>query len=180
MSDYHKISDEELQSKIDYVIDYLNNKNLPEPDWKEIGYFYEYNKYDEIIGGRDCSLIDIESVASVEFSDSNLEDYLDESEKIDDAKRISFARERIQSHYEDYSYYVFSAHTVEISNTNGEKAILGFSISGPGGQYGFDISCVGVFKDVEEFFRHFDNDYQTFDEELSDSQILKLWEKYKN
>ena len=180
MSDYHKITDEELQSKIDYVIDYLHNKKLPEPDWKEIGYFYEYNKYEEIIGGRDCSLIDIESIASVEFSDGNLEDHLDESEKINDERRISFAREIIKYHYMEYSDYVFSAHAVEISNTNGEKAILGFSISGPGGQYGFDISCDGVFKDVEEFFLHFPNQYQTIDEKISDSKILDLWEKNIN
>ncbi len=178
MSDYHKISDEELQSKIDYMIDYLNNKNLPEPDWKEISYFYEYNKYDDIVNARSCNLINIEYLASQEFNDIFLEDFLDESEIIDNIKRINFAKERIEYHYMNYENDILSAHSVEILNRKKDKAILGFSISGPGGQYGFDIICIGVFKDTEEFFHYFDNQYQNLDEEISDSKILELWEKH--
>lgn len=177
MSDYHKITDEELQSKIDSVIDYLHNKKLPEPDWKEIGYFYEYNKYDDIVNARWCSLIALKSLASDEFYDGILEDNLAENEKIDDVKRINFARELIDWHYMNYSSYVFSAHPVEISNRNGEKAILGFSISGPGGQQGFDIYCAGVFKDTNEFFLHYSDEYLNFEDDLSDSHILNLWKK---
>jgi hypothetical protein len=177
MSDYHKISDEELQSKIDYVIEYLNNKNLPEPDWKEIGYFYEYNKYNDIVNARWSSLINIESLASREFNDNFLEDYLDQAEIIDNIKRIDFAKERIKYHYINYSNDIFSAHPVEILNRKKDKAILGFSVSGPGGQQDFDIICIGVFKNSEEFFHHFNNQYQNLDEEISDSKILQLWKK---
>jgi hypothetical protein len=119
----------------------------------------------------------VESLASEEFNDDFLQDYSDELEIINNTKRIDFARERLNWHYMNYSDYVFSAHPVEISNRNGQKAILGFSISGPGGQHGFDISCLGVCKDMNEFLHQFDNQYQTFDEEISDSQILSLWEK---
>ena len=69
MPTYHSITDEEFQSIFDQVIAYLNNKNLTEPDWKEISYLFEYNKYEEVMGGMICGILHLDSLADDEFND---------------------------------------------------------------------------------------------------------------
>ena len=82
MPTYHSITDEELQSIFDQVIAYLHNKNLTEPDWKEISYLLEHNMYGEILDGLIYHMIDLLNLANDEFNDDFFSEYLEESEKI--------------------------------------------------------------------------------------------------
>jgi hypothetical protein len=133
MPTYHSITDEEFQAIFDQVISYLNNKKLTEPDWKEISYLFRSEKYCEIADGLICYVLNLENLALDEFNDDFFEEYLEEGEKINNSKRVEFARGRIEWSYEDYGQYTFSLHSVEIQSKDNQKGILGFSVSGPGG-----------------------------------------------
>ncbi len=175
MSNYASMTDEEFQSICNQLISYLNNKTQEEPDWREISYLLEHNKYDEILEGLVCYYLDIELLATDEFNDDFLSEYLDEGEEIDDEKRISFAHERISRCFEDFSGTTFSIHSVEIKNEKGQCAIIGFSVSGPGGQYGFDIDCLGVFRNQKELLEGYSNKHYEDGDAISDEKILSLW-----
>ena len=86
MSTYHSITDEEFQSIFDQVIAYLNNKNLTVPDWKEISYLLEHNKYGEILDGLICHMIDLYNLANDEFSDEFFSEYIEEGERINNGE----------------------------------------------------------------------------------------------
>jgi hypothetical protein len=177
MPNYHSLTDKELQLIFDQVISYLNNKKLIEPDWKEIAYLFEYNKYNEIMDGMICAMINIENLANEEFNDDFFSEYLEEGEKINNSKRVNFVRERIAICYREYSRHTFSLHATEIKNKENQKACLGFTVSGPGGQYGFDIDCIGVFSNTQDLMKSFDKSYFTTEENISNAQILRLWKR---
>jgi len=177
MLTYHSITDEEFQSIFDQVIAYLNNKNLTEPDWKEISYLFEYNKYEEIMGGMICGILHLDSLADDEFNDDFFEEYLEEGEKINNTTRVEFARGRIEWSYEECGRYTFSLHSVEIQSRDNQKGILGFSVSGPGGQHGFDIDCIGVFSNTKELLKIYDESYLLADKNISNARILRLWKR---
>jgi hypothetical protein len=177
MPNYVSITAEEFQSIFDQVIAYLNNKNLSEPDWKEISYIFVSEKYVEIADGQICYVLNLENLALNEFNDDFFEEYLEEGEKINNSKRIKFSRERISSSYEDYTDYTFSIHAVEIQNKENQKAFLGFTVSGPGGQHGYTINCIGVFSNTKELLKTYDSSYLLYDKHISDSHILRLWKR---
>ncbi len=177
MSDYASMTDEEFQSICNQLIAYLNDKTQEEPDWKELSYLLEYNKYDEILEGLTCYYLDIESLAKTEFNDDFMSEYLDDGEEIADERRISFAHERISRCFEDFSGHTFSIHAAEIKNENGHSAIVGFSVSGPGGQYGFDIKCIGVFRNQKVLLHTYNKTYYEDGDAIPDEKILDLWER---
>ena len=177
MPAYHSITDEELQSIFDQVIAYLNNKNLPEPDWKEISHLLEHNMYGEILDGLICHMIDLLNLANDEFNDDFFEEYLEEGEKINNTKRVEFARGRIEWSYEQCSDHIFSLHAIEIKNKENQKGYLGFTVSGPGGQHGYNMDCIGVFSNTKELMKIFDKNYFVDAETISKAHILRLWEK---
>jgi len=177
MPTYHSITDEEFQSIFDQVIAYLNNKNLTEPDWKEISYLLEHNKYGEILDGLICHMIDLYNLANDEFNDEFFSEYLEEGERINNSKRVDFARNRITWCYEQYSDHIFSLHSLEIHNKENQKAFLGFTVSGPGGQHGYNIDCIGVFSDAKELMKNFDKSYFVDAETISKAHILRLWKR---
>jgi hypothetical protein len=180
MTNYHSITDEELQLIFDQVIAYFNKKNLNEPDWKEISYLLEHNMYNEILGGLICHMIDLDNLANDEFNDDFFSEYLEEGEKINNAKRVDFARERISWSYEQCSDHIFSLHSLEIQNKDNQKALLGFTVSGPGGQHGYNMDCIGVFSSAKELIKSFDKSYFVDAETISKAHILRLWEKKKS
>ena len=177
MTNYHSITDEELQLIFDQVIAYLNKKNLNEPDWKEISYLLEHNMYREILDGLICHMINLDNLANEEFNDDFFEEYLDEGEKINNTKRVNFARNRISSSYEQCSDNIFSIHAIEIQNRENQKAYLGFTVSGPGGQHGYSLDCIGVFSDPKGIQDSFDSSYFTTENTISNAHILRLWKK---
>ena len=95
MPTYHSITDEEFQFIFDQVIAYLYDKNLNAPDWQEISYLLEHNKYGEILDGLICHMIDLYNLANDEFNDEFFSEYLEEGERINNSKRVDFARNRI-------------------------------------------------------------------------------------
>jgi len=177
MPTYHSITDEELQSIFDQVIAYLHNKNLTEPDWNEISYLLEHNMYGEILDGLIYHMIDLLNLANDEFNDDFFSEYLEEGEKINNAKRMDFARERISWSYEQCSDHIFSLHSLEIQNKENQKALLGFTVSGPGGQHGYNMDCIGVFSSTKELMKSFDKSYFVDSETISKAHILRLWKE---
>jgi hypothetical protein len=178
MPAYHSITDEELQSIFDQIIAYLHNKNLTEPDWREISYLLEHNKYSEIMDGMiDELLLDLYGLAIHQFNDDFFSEYLEEGEKINNSKRVDFARERITWCYEQCSDHVFSLHALEIQNKESQKGYLGFTVSGPGGQHGYNLDCIGVFSSTKELMKLFDKNYFLNAETISKAHILRLWKE---
>lgn len=181
MPNYHSLTDEELQSIFDQVIAYLNNNNLTEPDWREISYLLEHNKYIEIMDGMiDELLLDLYGLASHQFNDDFFSGYLEEGEKINNSKRVDFARNRISWCYEQGGDHIFSLHSLEIQNKENQKGYLGFTVSGPGGQHGYNMDCIGVFSSTKELMKSFDKSYFVDSETISKAHILRLWEKKKS
>ena len=178
MTNYHSLTEYEFQTLCNQLIAYLDDEHTQEPDWKEVAYLFEFNKYEEIMGGMIQVLTNVKAISSLEFSDSFFSEY-EEVDEVDDSQRLRFARERISSHLEGYSNYSFTVHSVEIKNEIGELAVLGFSVSGPGGQYGFDIECIGIFKNNEDLLNFYGKEYISREHEISDERILKLWKKNK-
>ena len=121
-------------------------------------------------------MIDLEGLAESDFNDDCLSEYLDEGEKINNKKRVEFARDRISLMLEDYSSHVFSLHGVKIQSKK-RKAILGFSVSGPGGQHGFTIDCLGVFLDEISLIKNFGKNYLNYGSKISDGRLMRLWQK---
>jgi hypothetical protein len=166
----------DFQAIYDDAIAFLHKEILSEPGWKGISYLFENERYGEVLNGLICSMIYLEGIAESEFTDEYMSEYLDEGEKITNKKRVEFARHRISEAFEDYNYHAFSLHKVKIQSKK-RKAILGFSVSGPGGQYGFDIECIGVFADETSLLKKFKKNFFTYDSKISDSRILRLWKK---
>lgn len=168
--------DPEFQAIYDNAIAFLYKETLSEPGWQGISYLFENERYSEVLNGLICTMMYLEGFAESEFTDEYMSEYLDDGEKINNKKRVEFARNRISQIYEDYCPHVFSLHAVKIQSKK-RKAILGFSVSGPGGQHGFNIECIGVFADETSLIKKFKQNYVTYGSNISDSRILKLWKK---
>jgi hypothetical protein len=168
--------DPDFQSIVDEAIAFLFKETLTEPGWKGISHLFESECYDEVLNGLICTLVDLEGLADSEFNDQYLSEYLDLGEKINNKKRVEFARDRISLTLEDYSAHVFSLHGVKIQSKE-RKAILGFSVSGPGGQHGFSIDCLGAFPDEISLIKNFGKNYLNYGSKISDAHLLRLWRK---
>ena len=162
--------DPDFQSIFDEAIAFLFKETLTEPGWKGISHLFESECYDEVLNGLICTLVDLEGMADSEFNDQFLSEYLDEGEKINNKKRVEFARDRISLTLEDYSAHVFSLHEVKIQSKERE-AILGFSVSG------FSIDCLGVFPDEISLIKNFGKNYLNYGSRISDAHLLRLWRK---
>jgi hypothetical protein len=176
MVDKTNSRDQDFQTIYDDAIAFLYKETLSEPGWQGISYLFENERYSEVLDGLICTMMYLEGFAESEFTDEYMGEYLDEGEKINNKKRLEFARDRISEMYEDYCAHVFSLHAVKIQSKK-RRAILGFSVSGPGGQHGFDMKCIGVFANEKSLLKKFKRNYITYGSKISDSRILKLWKK---
>ena len=119
-------------------------------------------------------------MAWLNFSDKELLANLDEPILVTDEVRLKYARELISRAFEESDGYACpTVHAVQISNQQGQDAILGWlmPIHGQGGPV---AEFQGVFLDKSQFYQSLRNaDYVLAPEEksLKDETILRLWTK---
>lgn len=119
-------------------------------------------------------------MAWLNFSDQELLANFDEPISVTDEVRLTYARELVSRAFEESDGYTCpTVHAVQISNKQGQNAILGWlmPIHGQGGPV---AEFQGVFLDKSQFYQSLrDADYVLGPEEksLKDETILRLWNK---
>jgi hypothetical protein len=119
-------------------------------------------------------------MAWLSFSDQELIANQDEPISVTDEVRLTYARELVSRAFEESDGYACpTVHAVQISNKQGQVAILGWlmPIHGQGGPV---AEFQGVFLDKSQFYQSLrDADYVLATEEksLKDETILRLWAK---
>jgi hypothetical protein len=119
-------------------------------------------------------------MAWLSFSDQELIANQDAPITVTDDVRLTYARELVSRAFEESDGYACpTVHAVQISNKQGQVAILGWlmPIHGQGGPV---AEFQGVFLDKSQFYQSLrDADYVLAPEEksLKDETILRLWAK---
>ena len=171
----------ELINFRDQLIDHVK-QGIKEPiDVKTLVTWYEED-HEEIVAGwgpEEHVALNLKEIAAWEFNDIEMRAYEDTDLPITDDRRIAYARNRIESKFEEIGSDVSpSIHAVEIKNENGDTAVLGWTMRIDG--YSPVVEFQGAFSTKEHFYQFLrasgfllDVDMQSLKEET----ILELWEK---
>jgi hypothetical protein len=173
---------ENLKLIRDQVIDHVR-KSTPLPNnLNELTGWYEVDGWDELVPSNEKEehvALDLNHLSSFNFSDSELIANLADDEPITDESKVKYARRIISKTLENYDDYCPSVQAVEVKNSRGEVAVLGWliEIHGQGGAVPF---YCGAFTDKEHFYRHLQIGGYLLDTEsqnITDEAILELWQK---
>jgi hypothetical protein len=163
---------------IDHVL-----KGTPEPDLKPLYDWYEVDGWDAVISAwtHEAMAFNLFYLAQNTFEDNEMAACEGiEVDEITDELRISYARGRIESGYED-EYLTPTLHSCELKRADWDSVILGcvMEIHGQGGLY---LNWWGLFKTQDDFYDSIRNSGYIIESDLegiTDEQILSLWESPK-
>lgn len=163
---------------IDHVL-----KGTPEPDLKPLYDWFEVDGWDAVINAwaHEDMAFNLFYLAQGVFEDYEMAAYESiEVDEITDELRISYARGRIHSGYED-EYLTPSLHSCELKRGVGDSVILGcvMEIHGQGEPY---LNWWGLFKSQDDFYDSIRNSGYIIEshlEGITDEKILSLWENKK-
>lgn len=171
---------EKLISIRNQVIDHVL-KNTPLPGkFSELVNWYETDGWDVLVpvwAEEEHVALNFNSV-SLSFCDSELIANQEDDSAVTDELRIQYARKLVSSTFENNDGYDCpSVQVVELKNSSGESAVLGWliEIHGQGGPVAI---YHGAFKDKHQFFKHLsDCDFllDSAEQNLTDETILRIW-----
>jgi hypothetical protein len=170
-----------LNSIRDQIIEHVRNNGPLPSNLSDLIDWYEGDGWDELVPTWDPEehiALNLNYVSSLSFSDSELIANQENDEPVTNKSRIEYARKLVSETFENYDGYDCpSVQAVEISNANGDSAVLGWliEIHGQGGPVAI---YQGAFTDKKQFYLHLHEcDFLLDSEEhnLLDESILRLW-----
>lgn len=171
----------ELIKLRDQVIDHVMLGSKAKIDIKTLVTWYE-EENEEINAGwgpEEHVALNLKEIAAREFNDKEMCAYEGSDLPITDDRRIAYARNRIESKFEEIGSDVSpSIHAVEIKNENGDTAVLGWTMRIDG--YSPVVEFQGAFVTKEHFYQFLRANYFLLDvdmQSLKEETILDLWEK---
>lgn len=151
----------------------------------ELVNWYESEAWDDLVsswGNDELIVLNLSHLSWLKFSDSELIANQESDEPVTNKLRIKYARQLIAQALENSDGYDCpTIHAIELKNSDGKTAILGWTME-IHGQGGVVAVFQGAFSNVEHFYKCLRNCDFLFPAEqahLSDEAILKLWEKPK-
>jgi hypothetical protein len=178
-----KLHSPELSRISNAVVDHIHRGTELPDELEALSNLYETDCWDELLSawGHDHFALKLYSLA-IAFSDSELYAREGLSQALTDADRVAYARKLIEETFANLDEYECpGVHAVEIRNSAGESAILGWLVE-VHGQAGPVPIFQGVFSDKQNFYQALrDSDHVLSGEESSvtEQTILKLWSKPK-
>lgn len=167
----------------DQIIEHvLKSTPLPENLNELIGW-YEVDGWDELVPSwekEEHIALNLNYLSWLKFSDSELIANQEDDEPITDKLKVKYARKIISETLKNYDGYECpSVQAVEIKNSHGEIAVLGWliEIHGQGGPVPI---YQGAFTDRKHFYKHLEECNFLLDAEaqnVTDETILDLWTK---
>ena len=171
---------ENLLEVVDGVVAHaIENTPLPR-NFNDLIEWFETDGWDHLCSSNDdyfCAL-KLFQIACWNFSDQELEANQEEPVPITDELRVAYARNLVDEAIEEVDEYNCpTVHTVQISNEQGQVAILGWLVESHG-QGGVVPVFQGIFSNKTDFYqslRDLDFVLQTEEGLLKDETILRLW-----
>jgi hypothetical protein len=167
---------------VDKVVDHAVHGSLLPKNLNKLIEWFEDEGWDDLCSAwaEEFVALKLFEMAWLSFSDQELLANQDEPISVTDEVRLTYARELVTSAFNESDGYACpTVHAVQISNKQGQVAILGWlmPIHGQGGPV---AEFQGVFFDKSHFYQSLrDADYVLAPEEksLKDETILRLWAK---
>jgi len=172
-----KALDEVISAAIEHV-----HRGTPVPrNLEGLTKWYENNGIDTLLASwEDFSrALNLRDLARSRFSDDELSEAEGITSKVDDAKRVDYARRLISEAFDTDIVISPSVHVVELTNEKHGAAILAWLVEFHG-QGGVFPVFQGLFRDRRDFYCYLQNTGHVLDTEessISDSMILSLWER---
>jgi hypothetical protein len=169
----------------DQVIDHFYKKTPLPINIEDLVNWYETEAWDDLVSGwgnDELIVLNLNHLAWLKFSDSELIANQECDEPVTDKLRIKYARQLIAETLENSDGYDCpTVHAVELKKNDGNTAILGWTME-IHGQGGAVAVFQGAFSDIEHFYQNLRNCdflFSSEQDQLTDEKILELWEKPK-
>ncbi len=169
----------------DQVIDHFYKKTPLPINIEDLVNWYETEAWDDLVSGwgnDELIVLNLNHLAWLKFSDSELIANQECDEPVTDKLRIKYARQLIAETLENSDGYDCpTVHAVELKKNDGNTAILGWTME-IHGQGGAVAVFQGAFSDIEHFYQNLRNCdflFSSEQDQLTDEKILESWEKSK-
>jgi hypothetical protein len=169
----------------DQVIDHFYKKTPLPINIEDLVNWYETEAWDDLVSGwgnDELIVLNLNHLAWLKFSDSELIANQECDEPVTDKLRIKYARQLIAETLENSDGYDCpTVHAVELKKNDGNTAILGWTME-IHGQGGAVPVFQGAFSDIEHFYQNLRNCdflFSSEQDQLTDEKILESWEKSK-